>query len=1124
MPNQYLPRMMTAVALLLLGTQAAQAIEPVSLIPGDEKQALQQWSFDHGAEFPGAKGGLTLSDETYHDQPVLRLHGDFTGGGQYVQAMTSLPDTPIDTLSFWVNVPSGVQGLTARLIDGSGQCHQLKLKTNDKGGWQKIVLPVEEYFRKMGTGAALDLTSQYQKWSGANDGRWHQPGKKLVVLWGRQGGLESDVLFSDVVLYPQAPTTKIQQTISLDELLQAGEVDWNYNAGSEFKGGKGGLEVVAADLPDHPHALRLHADFTGGGAYVGMNKSLEHLEVQAITGLRFKLRSTTCTQYGLRLIDSTGQVHQRVGRKLVNDGKWHEVVIEPEEIAGGEHWGGAKDGKWHGPIKLVDILLNTRSDKEKQPDLLLTDIRADVVLEAKAQPAALAEGFDAAEQLGEAWRTTGKVDLAPNGYSDTKQSLRLQRSLEDLAQPTAAAGPAFPVNGGSWKISYAWRSDLHSPDNSYQGAVMLEVLDQAGNRLDRLPIGIGFGKHDWQAAAANVSLPQNAAQARFLVDLRKTYGEFRIDELSAARLSVQPVQRRIERILIASPATGNLFQPGETVSFQVTVETIRPLPTTHQQLHYRLLDFTGADQLSPQQTTMTPQPRDKGRFVYLADITLPADQVAVGKFYELHVRPAPELGEDVSEFSGLAVLPTAASKAYRPEQIPFTIRNWDSRSTMYMRLADRLGFRLLGVWGGWSSQPPCKAHLPGLEVVQELGDKWVTGTPASQVEREGFAKYSEESLRQGMKNFLDAYADKGLGMIALGNEPHGTGQKVLDNVRAYRAVYETVKAYDPEIHVIGTSVEPNEEYFKAGYQNYLDSYDFHIYEHYTKVRKQMGEYRALMKKYNAVKPLHSTELGLNSQGQTRLAVARELIKKSTVFFAEGGATVSWFTIMYPDPKGVARGQFGDAHCMFDCKYNLYNPRLDAVVMHALLNSICVKTFTTEKQYPDGVQAFLFRDDQDQCLQVLWCDEQSTPAMIPLPGVKSVELVRIDGSREQLDASGGGVTLTLSEDPVMLLYEGQQPLAESLGAPAITLPQPLAPLHAGQTTTFIVSGEGLTADSLAVRGPALWKTTQRATVPGQVEVSVTPPAGANDLRPRFQIQQKPGGNVTGELTVQAELAP
>ena len=118
-----------------------------------------------------------------------------------------------------------------------------------------------------------------------------------------------------------------------------------------------------------------------------------------------------------------------------------------------------------------------------------------------------------------------------------------------------------------------------------------------------------------------------------------------------------------------------------------------------------------------------------------------------------------------------------------------------------------------------------------------------------------------------------------------------------------------------------------------------------------------------MKKYDAVKPIHSTELGLNSQGQTRHAVALEMIKKFTVFFAEGGATVSWFTIQYPDPEGKARGQFGDSHCVFDCKYNLYNPRLDAITYYHLVNGICDKKFVEEKHYPNGVQAYLFRDDR-----------------------------------------------------------------------------------------------------------------------------------------------------------------
>ena len=124
------------------------------------------------------------------------------------------------------------------------------------------------------------------------------------------------------------------------------------------------------------------------------------------------------------------------------------------------------------------------------------------------------------------------------------------------------------------------------------------------------------------------------------------------------------------------------------------------------------------------------------------------------------------------------------------------------------------GLRQIGIWGGWKRKPPYKPHAPGIDICKQLGAKWVTGTPASDVERNGFKNVTEESLRQGMTNFLKAYADKGLLMIAQGNEPHGTGQVVLDNVRAYKANYEAVKAFDPNIEVIGTSVEPNEEYFK----------------------------------------------------------------------------------------------------------------------------------------------------------------------------------------------------------------------------------------------------------------------------------------------------------------------
>ncbi len=87
-------------------------------------------------------------------------------------------------------------------------------------------------------------------------------------------------------------------------------------------------------------------------------------------------------------------------------------------------------------------------------------------------------------------------------------------------------------------------------------------------------------------------------------------------------------------------------------------------------------------------------------------------------------------------------------------------------------------------------------------------------------------------------------------IINLGNEPHGKGKIVEDNVAAYKAIYEAIKEADPTIPVVATSVEPNEEYFKNGYGKYCDAFDFHIYESPDKVRASMKKYYGLMEKYD----------------------------------------------------------------------------------------------------------------------------------------------------------------------------------------------------------------------------------------------------------------------------------
>jgi hypothetical protein len=1121
--RKYIP----AVWIVLTLAVAASAQEPVALI--DAGKPAGGWVFDNGREFPGAQGKLELAAESFRGKPVLSLHGDFTQGGNYVQAWVALPKTKLDTLSFWVNAPVGSKRLPIRFMDANDQVHQINLKLNEKGGWQQLVLPLDDFFKKMGTSSALDIVAGYETWDGAKDREQHQkqqqPSPNLAILASRaMETTQGTVLISDVLFHPSVQAAAIQQTIPLDKMLQAGELDWGFNLGQEFAGAQGGLDLVRDQPEPGKNAMRLHADFTGGGAYVGVRKSFSRLEVQAMNVIRLRMRSTTTKSYALRLVDATGQCHQRKGIAFNADGQWHDVAIVPTEIAGGEHWGGANDGQWRDSVQLLELMLNVESHAGKQPDLTITDMRADVTIAASIRPASFTEGFEAEPTLTPRWQTAGSAQIDGQGYGPSAKSLLLKRSLDALQTDTWATSPVFAVNPGAWQVQYAWKAQLHSPDNSYHGSVALEVLDREGKPIETIPVGIGYGTAEWQVASHPVTVPRGASQARFRIQLNKTYGSFWLDDLSASPLSTQPIVQRVERVLLATDAVGNLFLPGDQVRFKVTVQAVEPLDKNQQLVRYSVRDYWGALQLPPGEAVLDKAPRKEDRFVYSTTLDVPADRLTVGKYYELHVEVPQDGGDPVREYSGLAILPPAAAKKCSPEQVPFTIRNWDSRIPVYFHLADRLGLRLLGVWGGWSAKAPYKPQCPGIDLCNELGAKWITGTPASSVERQGFTEYDEDALRQGMKNFLQEYAGRGLAMIAMGNEPHGTGQKVLDNVRAYKAIYETVKAFDPKIHVIGTSVEPNAEYFQAGYQNYLDSYDFHIYEHYTNVRRTIHEYRDLMKQYNAVKPIHSTELGLNSQGQTRQAVAVEMIKKCTVFFAEGGSTVSWFTIQYPDPDGKARGQFGDSHCVFDCKYNLYNPRLDAVTYYHLVNGICDKKFVEERRYPNGAQAFLFRDASGGCLQVLWLDDAREDVLVPLPANQNVELVRLDGSRASLHSTHGGISLTLSTEPVLLFYQDtQQGLAKTLGIPALSLTAAPAAIRPAATSVFSFQGQDLAPESLRVVGPPLWRITLKPARDNQFECTVQAPAATPAREARICVQRVSEGKTIADLTVPIPVA-
>lgn len=949
-------RCITAIGcLLLMVFQCVAGAQQVLPLLNDD-ESFSAWRPYNGQEFPGAKVSLHPDGKVRHNNlPSLRIEGDFTEGGNYVEASTAI-GMDVSMVSFWLRFP-GSDGLSIRLIDGTDQCHQIRFHIEKSDDWQRIVLPVADFFARRGQPDAVQGIAKYEYWGGANDGKWHSPAKSLHILLSKDG-------------QPSKRTLWI-------------------------------------------------------------------CDVQAVT----------------------------------------------------------------------------------QP--------------TASAAAAYTESFDAAAASPEGWSVTGDVVVDQEASFKGGRSLRLTKTEQTLNDSVVAIGPAFDVSAGQWQIQAATRSDLVSPDNSYSGSVTLELLNASGGAIRQVEIVNQFKVNNWTPVSKAVDIPAEAARARFRVQINKqTPGRFWVDELSATPSAVAK-DDRIKRIMFGTARLGNLLYPEDSRKIELIAWADQPLAEAQQTMRVVVTDFWGAEQGEPMQAQLRSSGRHNQMFVYKGEVDLAHLPLEIGRYYEIHGSIEREGAEPFSNYTSLAILPEAPANSFDPLEIPFTSRNWDNRIEEYVRLTHRLGVRICGVWGGWNHEPPYDNWAPQLKLIEELGMGWLTGVPSSIIEGRGknWEKYDEKVLREGVRRFIADYGHVRPMVISLGNEPHNKGDAVLPEVNAYRILYDEIKKIDPSIIVVGTSVGVVEDYFKAGFGEWCDVYDFHVYEDAMGVRRALKEhYPAMFEKYGHAKPIWSTELGLNSQGLSRQTVAAEVYRKFTNFFAAGGQNVSWFGLLYPDGDGTSHDSFGAAHNVFDSRYNRYAPKLDAIAYYNSVNTILNKKFVDERVYGEDTRAFLFRNQEGASLQVLYKDKGRIDTFIPLPGVGEVEVIWIDGTRTTLDAGGEGITLTLSNDPVSITYQGgPEKLPAELGEPAISLASaPQALVRTEKAVVEVTVNRG-SAEQVTMAAQPLW-TVEKAVDGNIVRFTLSAPeqTNARELdtaitianaagRPAGQIRFRPA--VTGTLSVQ-----
>ncbi|MHC4503436.1 MAG: LamG domain-containing protein, partial [Planctomycetota bacterium] len=210
---------------------ATRREEPGETVPlfETDKENLG-WRFDHGGEFPGAKGSLAVDrDAEREGRPTLRLSGDFSGGGNYVQMLRDLAGTDVGSLSLWLKTDAEIDSIVTRLVDQS-ICHQIRFRVKPTTEWQRVTFPLRRFFANE---RRDDSVVRYECWGGENDGVWHGPCKRVCVLaTPPRKGKKVTLWINDIsIVGPPTPvtTTVMPARLSANSVAPGSFVKITYN-------------------------------------------------------------------------------------------------------------------------------------------------------------------------------------------------------------------------------------------------------------------------------------------------------------------------------------------------------------------------------------------------------------------------------------------------------------------------------------------------------------------------------------------------------------------------------------------------------------------------------------------------------------------------------------------------------------------------------------------------------------------------------------------------------------------------------------------------------------------------------------------------------------------------------
>ncbi|HAU38610.1 MAG TPA: hypothetical protein DCX07_12945, partial [Phycisphaerales bacterium] len=326
-----------------------------------------------------------------------RIDADFTNAKAEPWKIVGAPllyTNEIRAVRFWVR-SHDAGGLTFRVIDSSGQVHQLRPKFQPNGEWQQVVL---DSFEK-GPG--------YQSWGGAKDRRFHWPARRLAIIFEKNNLPEGKVagsLWIDQVELDLAgkPATVLDgcETVVLEDF----EAPFKQR---KMEDRLSGLAQDAKEFKGGAASGRFEGDFTreGGQPWRPAGRSLE--VVREFRRIRFWVRSADVKAFTFILTDKTGQAHHQ-SVPIEPDGEWQQVAIDAFDTGPGyRHYGGANDGRFHWPAKGIGFVIGKGDAAGPVTRTLWIDD-----IEALAEPGPFVPDLEMEQdQLGNVFLTTETVRI-----------------------------------------------------------------------------------------------------------------------------------------------------------------------------------------------------------------------------------------------------------------------------------------------------------------------------------------------------------------------------------------------------------------------------------------------------------------------------------------------------------------------------------------------------------------------------------------------------------------------------------------------------------------------------------------------------------------------------------------